>query len=489
TDYNTTDISILVPVQRSGELIGVIRSNIPLENIFAKYHYEDKTSKLYLMIDEEAFSEDLIRERIDKNALAKLKEKSNGYFYINTDASGVEGGTVTQLYVFDFFEYYGKRIGIFSVIDQKDVEGKLVSQLASIWYTTAVEIVFFIIITLLTAFLLTSALKQKISEKTHELNQLNENLEKLVHARTSELEASKISLEQNVYQRTKEIEEKLAELENTKLAIMNILEDTDETNKSLILTKKQLNNKVTQMEEMNKKKDEFISITAHELKTPLTSIKGFADLLKNEKILENKALRDQYFNIIIEDTQRLSKLITDMLDLTRIDLGTMKFYFEKSTTEEIISQLKNLVELQVKAKGISFDIKVEKGMPASFIDKSRLLQVLSNLVNNSMKYTEKGHIMVEAFKKGDYLHYRVSDTGVGIPANAQSRIFQRFFQADSSYTRKVGGTGLGLSICKGIVEALGGKIWFTSRPGKTVFEFTIKHQEEVAVQQDNLKVV
>jgi signal transduction histidine kinase len=108
-------------------------------------------------------------------------------------------------------------------------------------------------------------------------------------------------------------------------------------------------------------------------------------------------------------------------------------------------------------------------------------------VNNSIKYTERGSITIEAFKEKEFIHFRVTDTGVGIPKDAQKNIFQRFFQADSSYTRKVGGSGLGLSISKGIVEALGGKIWFKSRTGQTVFEFTFKLLDSLPVAQENEK--
>ncbi|MCM2325081.1 MAG: ATP-binding protein [Candidatus Woesearchaeota archaeon] len=304
----------------------------------------------------------------------------------------------------------------------------------------------------------------------------------------SDLKKHQMALEKTVSKRTNDLQEKIGELERTKRAIMNILEDTNQTNTELSKAREELRNNIDKLNAMNKNKDEFISITAHELKTPLTSIKGFSELLKNESVLNNKEQRDKYFNIIIEDTQRLSKLITDMLDLTRLDLGTMKFFFEKTTAEEMLEQLKNLSELQVKAKGLKFICKTEK-IPGFYADKSRLTQVLSNLVNNSIKYTEKGSIIVSAFKKEDYIHFSVVDTGVGIPKDAQPNLFQRFYQADSSYTRKVGGSGLGLSICKGIVEAMGGSIWFRSVPGNTHFELKLKYLQRIGKEKTETKVI
>ncbi|MBU0756969.1 MAG: HAMP domain-containing protein [Nanoarchaeota archaeon] len=281
-------------------------------------------------------------------------------------------------------------------------------------------------------------------------------------------------LHDQVDQRTKELQIKLLELENTKLAVMNILEDTDETNKSLMYTKEELKKKIEELKLMDQKKDEFLSVTAHELKTPLTSIRGFADLLRNPAIMAKKEQRDKYFNIIIDDTKRLEKLITDILDLSRLDLGTMKFNFEKTRISSVFEGLKDLSEIPIKDKGLKPIFVIGEKIPDFNTDVSRLLQVLTNLINNAIKYTEKGSIKVEAKKQRDDIFFSVTDTGVGIPESEFERIFNRFYQVDSSYTRKVGGSGLGLAVSKGIVEALGGSIRVDSVIGKgTTFSFNI----------------
>lgn len=266
-------------------------------------------------------------------------------------------------------------------------------------------------------------------------------------------------LEKTVEQRTQEIQKKLDEIENTKLAVMNILEDTDESNKQLMELKDQLNKNIKELKLMDKTKDEFLSITAHELKTPITSIRGFLELLQNEKVINNKESREKYFDIIIEDTFRLAQLVTDILDLSRLDIGTMKFNMDKVSLASIFEDLKNLEEIAIKNKGVNPIFEYDKNIPDLYVDKSRLLQVLSNLINNSIKYTEKGFIKTKAELKDKAVHFSVEDTGTGIPQKEHKKIFRRFYQVDSSYTRKVGGTGLGLSICEGIVEQFGGKIW------------------------------
>ena len=273
----------------------------------------------------------------------------------------------------------------------------------------------------------------------------------------------------------RKLEKKLKELEETKKAMLNILEDQDEVNKELYATREQLQEKVEKMEIMDKKKDELLSITAHELKTPITSIKGFTDLLKNDKIMNDEKKRKKYFDIIIDETTRIANLVSDILDLSRLDLGTFKFEYEQTNVKEVIEELRKMTEVMIRQKGLNIKYSVEDVDMVT--DASRLVQVLANLVNNAIKYTEQGSITVEAFKEGEFVHFRVKDTGKGIAKKDLPNVFDRFYQADSSYTRKVGGTGLGLSISKGIVEHLGGEIWVHSKFGKgTVFEFTVKQK-------------
>lgn len=310
----------------------------------------------------------------------------------------------------------------------------------------------------------------EIGDLASAFNRMTTDLKKF----RSQLENYNKNLEKSIEARTKELDRKIKEAEESQIATLNILDDVDESNKELIGARKELQEKIKELKLMDKNKDEFLSVTAHELKTPLTSIRGFIQILKNEKIMRNRAVRTKYFNIIISDTHRLEKLITDILDLSRLDLGTMKFNFELTEIADIFKELTNLSSVSIKEKGLKSIFKFEKDIPELITDKSRLLQVLSNLINNSVKYTEKGYIKIEAVKKNSFVYFSVTDTGIGIPKEEHTRIFDRFYQIDSSYTRKVGGSGLGLAICKGIVEALGGKIWTESNPGKGAkFIFTL----------------
>jgi len=266
--------------------------------------------------------------------------------------------------------------------------------------------------------------------------------------------------------RTRELGRKLAELEKAKLSMLNILEDFDESNRKLLDARKDLQGTVRKLREMDRRKDEFLSVTAHELKTPLTSILGFTNLLKDESVMMDRKLRKRYFDIISEDVLRLERLITDILDQARLDQGTMKFVTEAVTVEKVISDLRDMTEFIAHKKGLQVSYQIEGRIPVLRTDGQRLLQVLSNLVSNSIKFTKKGSITVRCWNEGKKVFFSVSDTGIGIPRAQHDKMFQRFYQVESAYTRMSGGSGLGLSICKGIVQGLGGKISFQSSSGR-----------------------
>ncbi|MEM5800622.1 MAG: ATP-binding protein [Candidatus Aenigmatarchaeota archaeon] len=308
----------------------------------------------------------------------------------------------------------------------------------------------------------------------------NEMSKKLLEFKRK-IESHQKELEKTVRERTKELNEKVKELTETKIALMNMMEDLNETNKKLLEAQKKLKKSYMELKKLDVEKDRFISIAAHELKTPMTAISGFAQLLKDEEIIKDKEKRLRYLKIIEDEIKRLSALITDILDLSRIDLGTIKVFVEEVNINEILNDVKNeMIEL-AKEKSLYLNVEVEKGISNVLTDREKLKRILLNLVSNSIKYTEKGGITIKAEKEGDEIKFSVSDTGIGIPKEHFNKIFTRFFQVSSPYTRKAKGSGLGLSICKELVELLGGRIWFDSEVGKgTTFYFTLplKYKEK-----------
>ena len=270
-----------------------------------------------------------------------------------------------------------------------------------------------------------------------------------------------------------EVQKRTKELQESKLALLNMMEDVDEANKKLLEAQEKLQRSYEELKRVDEKKDEFISIAAHELKTPITAIHGFSQLLQNDKIIENKEMRKKFLKIIDKETKRLGNLVTDILDLSRIDLGTIKFNYQKVDLYEVLESIKREANVLIR-EGLEINYEIEKGLPKIITDRERLVQILLNLINNAVKYTPKGKITVGVKKEGAFIHFYVKDTGIGIAKAQREKIFERFYQIDSSYTRKKGGTGLGLSLCKEFVERLGGRIWVESKLRKgSTFHFTL----------------
>jgi signal transduction histidine kinase len=312
--------------------------------------------------------------------------------------------------------------------------------------------------------------KDEIGQLAASFSKMTANLKKS----NKSIEEYSKTLEKQIVERTRELEAKIKELTDTKTAVLNIMEDTDETNKNLSITQSELKINIEKLREIDKKKDEFISVAAHELKTPLTSIRGFSQLLLDESVIKDEEKRRKYIKIIEKETIRLAKLVTDILDLSRIDLGTFKLNEEETDINVLLDDVIKEISIQITEKGLKFGQNIEEKLPRTITDTGRLMEVLLNLLNNALKYTESGSITLKVFEEKGFIHFAVKDTGIGIAKKDQKRLFERFYQVDSSFTRKAGGTGLGLSISREYVKAMGGDIDFSSEPGKgSEFIFSI----------------
>ncbi len=304
--------------------------------------------------------------------------------------------------------------------------------------------------------------KDEIGELAQAFNQMTADLKKS----HEEIKKYAEELELKVQERTSELKNRVKDMSDTKTAVLNMMEDMDEANKELIETQEKLKISLKELEEIDMKKDQFISIAAHELKTPLTSIHGFSQLLQNRKVADDLDKRGKYLKIMDHETKRLSRLVTDILDLSRIDLGTIKLALEKTDLDKMMEDIKREMEIQIKAKGLKSEFLIERNLPAVTTDREKLTEVVINLINNAVKYTPKGSITVKVFREKDDIRFTVKDTGIGISKENHEKIFERFYQVDSSYSRKAGGTGLGLALCKEFITMLGGKIWMNSEPDK-----------------------
>jgi signal transduction histidine kinase len=214
-------------------------------------------------------------------------------------------------------------------------------------------------------------------------------------------------------------------------------------------------------------KSQFVSIVSHELRTPLTSIKGLLDLISSEKLGPVPAQIMPLVEMAKTNSQRLSHLIDDLLDLQKIEAGEMRFRREMVSVPALIGKAIAENEAMAKSFGVTLRHEASEVAPLYVMaDASRMMQVLSNMISNAAKFSfEGGEVVVGSAVEGDQIRIYVRDQGVGIPEGAREKVFERFTQLDSSDQRRAGGTGLGLSISREIVEAFGGSIDYESEEG------------------------
>jgi len=220
------------------------------------------------------------------------------------------------------------------------------------------------------------------------------------------------------------------------------------------------------MKEVDQMKDEFISLVSHELKTPLTAIRGYADLLKDELASKIDSQQKEYLKNIEISTERLKDLVEDILEVSRIEQGRLKLEISQVNPNEIVSKVINFLTPQAQKKNLK--IKVENELKADSkieIDPKRLEQILINLVGNAIKYTPQGEVRAKIFEEEDKVFISIEDTGLGMSAKEQKNLFQKFYRVRNKETSKISGTGLGLWITKSLTEKMGGEIEVESMRG------------------------
>jgi len=234
----------------------------------------------------------------------------------------------------------------------------------------------------------------------------------------------------------------------------------------------------------NLAKSEFVSFVAHELKNPMTSIKGYSELLAAGSVGQINEMQANFLNTIRANVQRMSALVSDLNDNAKIEAGQLRLDYKPVHLEDVVDEVIRSTRRQIEDKKQTIELVLPPKLPNLWADPTRVGQVLTNLVSNAHKYTpEGGQIAVGAETASNQwdpggaknvVHLWVKDTGIGISLEDQAKIFQRFFRSDDSKAREAPGTGLGLNITKSLVEMQGGRIWFESEFRKgTTFHFTV----------------
>lgn len=234
---------------------------------------------------------------------------------------------------------------------------------------------------------------------------------------------------------------------------------------------------ITHLRELDRLKTEFIGVASHELRTPVTSLLLSAQLLHEGAAGDLTTEQGEIVSAQMADLQRLERIISELLDITRLEAGVRPSQFAPTLPKELVQSALQGIEAQARSKSIALIEQIEEDIPPTRADKSQIVRVLINLLNNAIRHTSpQGSITLCLCRVGEMIEFRVEDTGSGIPADYLPRVFERFVQVPGA-TR--GGTGLGLSIAKSIVEAHGGTIFAESVLGKgATFIFTLPIAEE-----------
>ena len=235
---------------------------------------------------------------------------------------------------------------------------------------------------------------------------------------------------------------------------------------------------ISDRQKVDRIKSEFISIVSHELRSPLTSIRGSLGLIASGKMVELPEKAQLLLETAVRNTDRLARLINDILDVERLETARPRLQQTATTTTELVRQAMDSVKMIAEEAGVFVRYQVDH--LAAQVDPERVVQVLTNLVSNAIKFSESGaYVTVAAAQDVEAIRFSVTDTGRGIPPEKLDMIFDRFQQADSSDIRSKGGSGLGLTIARAIVRQHGGRIWVESTVGVgSTFTFVLPQRRK-----------
>ncbi len=231
---------------------------------------------------------------------------------------------------------------------------------------------------------------------------------------------------------------------------------------------------ITQLRRLEHVRRDFVANVSHELRTPVSTIKGYAETLL-EGALEDKANARDFVQIIYSDADRLAKLINELLDLSQIESGNMKFFFAPCSLRTMADRVLMALAKKLNEKSIAVKNQIPSAFPSVRADETGITQVFFNLIENAIKYNkDHGSITISAHDLGKYIEVKVTDTGIGIPEEDLPRIFERFYRVDKAHSRQSGGTGLGLSIVKHMIQVHQGEVSVESALGQgSTFSFTL----------------
>ncbi|HEY9762547.1 MAG TPA: response regulator [Trichocoleus sp.] len=330
------------------------------------------------------------------------------------------------------------------------------------------------------------ALTDELRHRQEELMQSNQLLED----RTQSLQESEFLLQQQqeeLQQSNEELQQLNEELEEKAELLEVQKQQVERKNQEIERARQELEEQANELAQSSRYKSEFLANMSHELRTPLNSLLILAKLLSDntEGNLTDKQI--EYSRTIHSAGGDLLSLINDILDLAKIESGTMSVAFEPVSLTALGTHLERNFSPIASSKGLTFDVMLDSALPENVItDLKRLQQILKNLIANALKFTDKGNVTVQIYRAGrDRIAFSIRDTGIGIPLDKQQVIFEAFQQADGTTSRRYGGTGLGLSISLELARLLGGSITLASQPGQgSTFTLQLPEHYEPATGTD-----
>ncbi|WP_434073640.1 ATP-binding protein [Moorella naiadis (nom. illeg.)] len=275
----------------------------------------------------------------------------------------------------------------------------------------------------------------------------------------------------SLYQKCKETETYMQELENDRRQLQHLADELTEANS--LLEKRveertgELKKAVIELKALNHLKTQFLANMSHELRTPLNSIIGFSEMLADELFGKLNPTQKEYVEIVLRSSRHLLQVISDILDLARIEQGKIVLNKERVNLEELIQAVVTIIKPQANGRELELRVDIQPQLPQLAIDPVRIKQVLYNLLSNAIKFTAPaGKITLRAWYKKDEVAVSVRDTGIGIKPEDQQRVFDEFYQCESLYQRKFEGVGLGLPLSKKLIELHQGRIELQSKYGQ-----------------------
>lgn len=442
-------ITISVPVKREGKIVGVLAARVNMTRLYGMMESESRgtSEEAYIvndagMIISHTNRSKVLRDNINYSYAVKQVLAGNSGV---GEYTGYNGNTVLGSYQW-MPEY---QWGLIAEYDRDQA----LAGIYALRRLTLVLTAFSFAVVVLSSFLFS----RQITIPIH-------NLEGGARALTrGEYKEIPVISDDEIGRLTRIFNATSRELLDAKRKLENTVELV---NRDLEVRNEELRRANIELRKLDSMKSDFISMVSHELKTPLAAIRTSAEVLEGET---DPAVRREMQGIIIRNIDRQTRLINDLLDLSRIESGRLELRKEGIVLAE-------LVKGAIRNVRIKESVQVHINIPDSLkvlADRDRLEQVIVNLLDNAMKFTEQGSVTFSARELGDSVEVSVTDTGIGIASENLGKIFDKFYQAESTMTRKTGGTGLGLAICRGIIAAHGGQIWAESSGEGSTFRFTL----------------